>query len=145
MDFVLIAAGIGVAFALAAIASYLITRGIGTGRLVPVDIEDLDEIRVKPGQLLDIRADLQLLEFKGLETLPVLLLSSGGTEIQATVSDESLVGDILEPTGYEETMLLPGDIEGASGRRLELGSYRVIGQIEELPFRHVRIRGMAKN
>jgi len=137
MNLLLLLVSIGVVFLLTLVASIVMTRLSGAGRLVQGKVEDISSGMLGPGPLIELSAELELVEFEGLGTPSALLLSQGDDSIQVTLSEGAL-------EGVGPTSLLPTGPSTMTGSRRSLGAFRVIGQVEEFPIRHLRIRALKR-
>ena len=140
MSLLLIIVAILAVFVLAFIASAVLTRLSGAGRVIRVDLGDLVGGRVSPGTLVETSAEVKLVEFTDLDAPPVLILTRGESMLQA-VDPEGR----LEVSGAEGASLMPSDPRSLSGRDRILGSYRVVGELEHIPCPHLKIRAARKN
>ncbi len=138
MNLLIVLVGIAAVFVTAFVASVVITRLSGAGRLVKVDLAEILSKNLKSGLLLDTVAELELIEFEGLDTPFALVLVKGDTQIQASIPDGML------DDGVGITSLLPGDPGRMSGSRRSLGTFRVIGQIDEFPVMHLKVKALVK-
>lgn len=134
---------IGLVFLITALASFLITRGVGVGEVISVDVRELETVNPKSGQLFNTRGHIELVEFNGLDMPPVMVISSQGTEVQAVIQDQALRERVLGQTDHRETGLLPDHKFKSQGRK-DLGRFRIIGQMETIPVRHMRIRALSR-
>ncbi len=137
LDMVLLA--IVAVFVLSLIASVALVRGTGAGRLVRAELADLLRSEYRPGALFETIAEVRIAETKGLDLPPTIFLAGKGARIQATASSAVLTQWGLE--GASLLPLVPG--EGQIAWR-SLGNHIVIGTLEELPVRHLRILAMSK-
>ena len=83
---------------------------------------------------------MKLVEFPDLDAPPVLILTRGESMLQA-VDPEGMLG----VEGIEGTSLLPSDPRSLSGVERILGNYRIVGELEDIPRPHVKIRAAVKN
>jgi hypothetical protein len=140
MNLLTIFAAILTVFIIAIIASAIITRLSNAGRVARVEIGDLLAGDLSPGILYEITAEVKMVDFTGLDSPSVLVLSGGGSEMQAVDPDGALGMD--ETAG---TSLLPSDPGSMVGEEKNLGSYRVICTLEDLPVPHLKVRAARKN
>jgi hypothetical protein len=139
VDLIVVVLFIGLVFVVVFIVSVLVTRASGVGRLMKVNLDEIASGEFKPGLLLDTVVNLELVEFEGLDTPTTLVLTHEGVSLQASATPE-----LLAEIGVGQVSLLPGDIGGVSGKRRTLGRHRVIGSVDDLPVRHLRIRAIAE-
>jgi len=139
MDPVVLLIAIAVVFAASLLCSYALTRASGSGRLLRVDLAEVVASRLKPGTHFETIAKVELVEFEGLQSPPALLLADGNARIQAIAPR-----DILGKLGTNAVCLLPTDPSRIAGTARTLGTFRVLGSVDDLPVPHVRIRSIAK-
>ena len=132
--------GLGLVFGIALIASIILTHLSGSGQILKISLADLDGKQPKPGQLLDITAKVVLIKFEGLDTYSTLILTENDFMIQASDPDGKLINE-----GAESTSILPGDPASFTGKEQELGNFRLIGVLEDLPVRHFKIKAVERN
>jgi hypothetical protein len=140
LSLLVILAAILSVFILAFLASTILTRLSGAGDVEKVELGDLVAGRIHPGSLVETTAEVKLLEFHGLDTPRVLILTGKGVSLQA-VDPEGSIDDV----NSQGTSLMPSDPDSMTGAENCLGVYRLVGTMEDLPIPHMKIRAAGKN
>jgi len=94
---------------------------------------------VQPGATFETIARAELVEFEGLLSPPALVLADGDARIQAVAPE-----DILRDLGADAVCLMPIDPSKMAGTVRSLGTFRVLGSMDDLPVPHVRIRSLSR-
>ncbi len=129
---------IGVVFAISLLLSYAFTRAQGFGRPQAIDLRAILTGEVRPGTLFETVATAEIVEFTGLQNPPALLLADGDARIQATGT-----GDVLERLGANGARVVPADPSRLVGKPRTLGTFRIVGFLEDLPVPHIRMIAIA--
>ncbi len=137
MDLFVLILGILVVAVISFLASIAVTRLSGSYHVVRASLADIAGKEGGEGNLYDLTAEVRLMDFDGLDTPSTLILMDGSTRVQATDPDNLVAGAGI-------TSLVPGEAGTLTGSLKALGSYRIVGTYENLPWPHLRIRGAKK-
>lgn len=137
MDLLVLIAGILAVILTSFLASVAFARLSGSYRVLRTSLAEIARSEGAEGSLYDLKAEVQIMDFDGLDSPSTLMLVDGDARIQATDPD-----DLMSGAGI--TSLVPGDARSLTGTPKALGSYRILGTYESLPWPHLRIRGAKK-
>jgi len=139
MDLALVLIAIALAFAGSLLFSYALTQASGVGRVRRVDLDAVVACTLQPGIIFETTARAELVEFEALRSPPALMLADGNTRIPAVAPEA-----ILRELGTDGACLLPTDPSKLAGTVRSLGTFRILGSMDDLPVPHVKIRSIAK-